>query len=152
MIKVGDNIKDYILKDQDNNDFNTAGLKGKKVLFSFHPMAFTSLCATQMKALEENYATFEELNTVPLGMSIDQQFAKGAWAKELGIERLRLLSDFWPTGQVAKDMDTFRKENGFSERAVVVADEEGKVIFSKQYPISELPDIDEILGFLKDRA
>lgn len=90
MINSGEQIKDYVLKDQDNVDIDTASFRGKKILFSFHPLAFTSVCAKQMKALEDHMPVLERLNTVPLGMSIDHQFAKAAWAKELEVKKLRL--------------------------------------------------------------
>jgi peroxiredoxin len=44
----------------------------------------------------------------------------------------------------------FREQNGFSQRANVVLDQAGKVCFLKVYPIKELPDIDEIIAFLKN--
>lgn len=149
MKNVGEQFQDFVLKDQDNKDFNSADLRGKKILLSFHPLAFTSICASQMKALEDNLETFSQLNTVPLGLSIDQQFAKGVWADELGIENVRLLADFWPHGSVAKSLDLFREKHGTSQRANVIVDEEGKIIFVKVYEISELPDINEIIEFLE---
>lgn len=152
MKKVGEKFQDFVLKDQDNNPFKTSDLRGKKILLSFHPLAFTPVCANQMKDLEENIKTFKELNTVLLGMSVDQPFAKKAWAKELGIEEIRLLADFWPHGGVAKSLDLFREKEGFSERANVIVNENGKIIFAKLYNISELPDIREIINFLQSRA
>lgn len=148
-IKIGDKVPGFVLKDQDKNEVKLPGFKGKKVLLSFHPLAWTSVCANQMKALEDNLETFNRLNTVPLGISIDQLFSKSAWAKELGIENIRLLADFWPHGGVAKSMGLFREKEGISERANVIVDEEGKIIFIKIYDIPELPDIDEIIDFLK---
>ena len=41
-----------------------------------------------------------------------------------------------------------RERNGFSERANVLVDEEGKVIFLKIYPISEFPDLEEVFSLL----
>jgi hypothetical protein len=38
---------------------------------------------------------------------------------------------------------------GFSERANVILDEQRKAVFVKVYPIKELPDIKEILDFLR---
>ena len=149
MITVGEQIPEFTLKDQDNNDFSSKESKGKRVLLSFHPLAWTSICAAQMKSLEENLETFSELNTVPLGISVDQPFCKGAWAKDLGIENVRLLADFWPHGGLAKKLDLFREEQGISERANIIVDEDGKVIFAKVYEIKDLPDIGEILDFLK---
>jgi peroxiredoxin len=149
MANVGDKLQDFTLKDQDNKDFKSEDLRGKRILLSFHPLAFTSICASQMKALEDNLETFVQLKTVPLGLSIDQPFCKSAWARELDIKQVRLLSDFWPHGQVAKNLGIFREKQGFSERANIIVNEQGKIIFAKVYDIKELPDINEIIDFLK---
>jgi peroxiredoxin len=151
MINLGEKIQGFSLKDQENKDFDIKELKGKRVLLSFHPLAFTPVCALQMKSLEENMEKFSALKAVPLGFSVDQPFCKGAWAKELGIKNVRLLADFWPHGGVAKSLGIFREKEGFSERANIIVDEEGKVIFAKVYPIKEVPDIDEIIDFLKKK-
>ncbi len=148
MIKLGQKAPDLVLKDQHNQEFKLSGLKGRKVLLSFHPLAFTKVCARQMQALEKNLKTFDLLNTVPVGISVDTVPSKHAWAREIKIKNLRMLSDFWPHGKVAKDYGIFRKEQGFSERANILVDEFGKVIWVKVYPIKELPDIKEVLKFL----
>ena len=43
----------------------------------------------------------------------------------------------------------FLEEKGFSERANVLIDEEGKVIWVKTYDIPELPDIEEVLKVVR---
>ena len=149
MAYIGETLQDFILKDQDNNDFKSKELRGKRILLSFHPLAFTGICASQMKSLEDNVETFKRLNTVPLGLSIDQPFSKAAWAKELGIKEVRLLADFWPHGEVAKTLGLFREKQGFSERANIIVDEKGKIMFAKVYEIKDLPDINEIIQFLE---
>jgi peroxiredoxin len=148
-VKLGDVIEDFVLKDQNEKDLTLSELKGKKVLLSFHPLAWTKVCSDQMKSLEENRAEFEKLNTVALGFSVDSIPCKAAWAKDLAIKDTRLLADFWPHGGVADSLGIFRSKNGFSERANVIIDETGKVIFVKIYPIHELPDIEEILSFIR---
>jgi len=149
-IKIGDSIPHFVLKDQHSKELRLSDLKGKKILLSFHPLAWTKVCAQQMKSLENNYKRFEAMNTVPLGFSVDSIPSKHAWAKhELGIKNTRLLSDFWPHGEVAKLLGIFRQKEGFSERANIIADEDQKVIFVKVYDISQLPDIEEIIDFLK---
>jgi peroxiredoxin len=85
---------------------------------------------------------------VAAGLSIDSVPCKAAWAKSLKIKNTRLLSDFWPHGALAKSLGILRAE-GFSERANIILDEAGKVMFIKIYPIRELPDIAEILTALK---
>jgi len=149
VIKVGNKAPDFTLKDQHNKELRLSEFKGKKVLLSFHPLAWTKVCARQMQSLEKNREVFDRLNTVALGLSVDTVPSKHAWAKELGIKETRLLSDFWPHGEVAKLYGIFRAENGISERANIIVDEEQKVIFVKVYDIPQLPDIDEIINFLK---
>jgi len=147
-IAVGDLAPGFALKDNRGEIIDLAAYRGKKVLLSWHPLAWTKVCAEQMKALEAHLADFDRLNTVPLGLSIDSYPCKNAWAKELQIANVRLLADFWPHGKVAADYGLFRDVEGFSQRANVILDEQGKVIWVKLYDIPQLPDIDEVLAVL----
>jgi peroxiredoxin len=148
-IKIGDVAVNFTLKDQHDEAMRLADLVGKKVILSFHPLAWTTVCAEQMKSLEANQGRFAGLNAVALGISVDTVPSKGAWAKELRIDKTKLLSDFWPHGQVAAAYGIFREHNGFSERANIIIDEGGRIGFVKVYPILELPDIEEIMRALK---
>ena len=147
-IKTGDQAKAFKLKNQDDKEFQLSDFGGKKVLLSFHPLAWTSVCAEQMKALEAYQDQFARLNTVPLGLSVDSVPCKKAWAKSLGIEKTRLLSDFWPHGGVAAAYGLFMERLGISQRANVILDADHRVSFIKVYPIKELPDIEEIIRTL----
>ena len=149
VIKVGAEAPVFVLSDQHGEKINLKELRGKSVILSFHPLAFTPVCAKQMKELEENQDQFEKLNAVALGISVDSVPAKHAWAKDLGVKSTQLLSDFWPHGAVAESYGIFRSADGYSERAVIILDAEGIVRFSKVYPMSEVPDMGEILEQLK---
>ncbi len=148
-VKAGDRAPDFMLKDQDGNDFTMHNQKGGRVLLSFHPLAWTPVCTQQMQSLEENFAVFKSLNTLPVGMSVDPVPSKKAWAESIGVKKVPLLSDFWPHGEVAKLFDIFRDKNGFSERANIIVDENGKIALLKTYPLSQLPDINEIIEFIR---
>jgi len=146
---VGETGPEFVLKDQDGKDVRLSELKGRRVLLSFHPLAWTGLCAKQMQALEENKDMFVSLSTVPLGLSVDTMPSKKAWADHLGIKSLRLLSDFWPHGEVAKAYGIFREKGGTSERASIIVDKNGKIAFVRVHEVSQLPDIAEIMEVLK---
>ena len=148
-VQKGKKAKDFNLNDQNGQDFHLAACKGKKVLLSFHPLAWTSICAQQMQGLEKNKKVFDKLNTVAVGISVDSVPCKAAWAKSLKIKDTKLLADFWPHGAIAKSLGIFRVE-GFSERANILLDEAGKVMFVKVYPIKQLPDLVEIFNVLKE--
>ncbi len=149
VIQKGDRARQFVLKDNRDKEVSLLEFKGKKVLLSFHPLAWTSICAEQMKALEVNKDRFDRLNTVALGLSIDTVPSKNVWAKKLGIKNTRLLCDFWPHGKIAKAYGLFREANGFSERANIILDEQHRVQFVKVYPISQLPDLEEIFKALE---
>src|SRR5512136_1784953 len=100
-LSVGAKVKDFTLKDQNGQDFTLSAFKGKKVLLSFHPLAWTSICAKQMQALEKNMKVFEKAGTVAVGLSVDSVPCKAAWAKSLKVKKTRLLADFWPHGKAA---------------------------------------------------
>ena len=150
VLKAGEMAPDFVLKDQNGEEFKLSGMRGRRVLLSFHPLAWTKVCAQQMQSLEENNKALESLNTVPVGISVDSIPTKKAWAENLGIKNVRLLSDFWPHGQVAQLYGIFIEEKGFSQRTNIVVDENGKIAFVKVYEISQLPDIQEIIRVVKE--
>ncbi|MCX6093833.1 MAG: redoxin domain-containing protein [Candidatus Bipolaricaulota bacterium] len=149
-VRVGSPAPRMALKDQDGNLVNLTTLLGKRVLLSFHPLAWTEVCRLQMQALEARATDFTRLGCVPFGVSVDPVACKKAWAEAIGIEKTRLLSDFWPHGRAAAALGLFREKEGFSERAAVILDEEGIVRFVKIYPLKELPDLDEQVKALRE--
>ena len=134
MAQPGDPARNFSLKDQNDKTFDLYEQAGKRVLLSFHPLAWTEFCAAQMRSLEENREKLTAANCVPVGISVDSMPCKRAWAKSLGIQNTPLLCDFWPHGAVAQKYGIFREENGFSERANVIVDEKQRVVFVKIYP------------------
>lgn len=149
MIQPGSKAPDFTLKDQNGKTVKLSSFKGKKVLLSFRPLAWTAVCHDQMILLEENHLRFDELNTVALGIGVDSVPSNKAWAQSMGIKNTRLLSDFWPHGETAKSYGIFRDKDGFSERANIIIGEDQKVIFTKVYPTSQLPDFEEVLTLLE---
>ena len=79
MIDIGSIAPDFTLKDQNGKTVKLSGFKGKKVLLSFRPLAWTAVCHDQMRALEENHLVFDELNTVALGIDVDSVPSNKAW-------------------------------------------------------------------------
>ncbi|MCX7682563.1 MAG: peroxiredoxin [Anaerolineae bacterium] len=145
----GERAPDFTLKDQYDKEVSLSALRGKRVVLSFHPLAWTEVCRIQMQDLEKHRADFERLGAVALGLSVDSVPCKKAWAEAIGVQETPLLADFWPHGGVAQAYGIFRERNGFSERAVFIVDQEGIIRFRKVYPIREVPDINEILTALE---
>ncbi|MHB1151623.1 MAG: redoxin domain-containing protein [Eubacteriales bacterium] len=150
LIEVGALAPDFTLEDTQEQNVRLSDLRGKKVLLSWHPLAWTGVCLDQMRSLEVNLEKFESLNTVPFGLSVDSGASKKAWAAVTSLKNIRLLCDFWPHGKVAQEYGIFIDEFGISERANIIIDENGIVKWVKVYPIAQLPDINEVLQVLSE--
>jgi peroxiredoxin len=149
-LKAGEQAPDFELRSHTGGTVKLSDFKGRKnVVLAFHPLAFTPVCATQMSAYESDLPKFAAADAVVLGISIDPQPAKSAWAKSLGSISYDLLSDFHPHGEVAAKYGVFRPKEGFSERAIFVVDKQGQVAWSKVYAIPEGPLNREVLDALE---
>ena len=148
-MNIDDLAPDFALKDQYGKDFKRSDFRDKRILLSFHPLAFTAFCTEQMLSLEANFDTITGLNAIPVGISVDPVPSKKAWSDSMGLKNLRILSDFWPHGQASQMYDIFRDKYGTSERANIIVDEGGKIVFLKVYEVLSVPDIQEVIAFLK---
>lgn len=146
----GEKIPKFNLTDHNDNEVSLDQFEAKNVLLSFHPLAWTGVCQDQMEALEANYQEFEDNNTIPLGLSVDPVPSKSAWAEEMELENLKLISDFWPHGEFAEKLGIFIEEKGISGRVNILVNDQGEILWAKEYDIPELPDIDEILEAVKN--
>jgi peroxiredoxin len=150
MLTAGQEAPDFELRSHKGGTVKLSDFRGKKnVVLAFHPLAFTPVCADQMRGYESELSQFERADAVVLGVSIDAQPAKAAWARTLEPISHDLLSDFHPHGEVAQKYGVFRQKEGFSERAIFVIDKAGKIAWSKTYAIPELPKNDEVLAALQ---
>lgn len=101
-----------------------SSLRGKKVLLAFFPLAFTRVCTNEMCSFTEDFARFQNADTVVLPISVDSiPTLKEFKAKEkIGVE---LLSDF--KREVSRRYGTLLEDAFFSSRAYVIIDRQGIV-------------------------
>jgi len=151
-IKAGDKAPLFKLIDHNERQFQLSRYRGKKVLLSWHPQAWTSVCTDQVRSLERNWERFEHANTVPVSLSVDSVPSKARWACVLSVENVRLLCDIWPHGEISKKYGLFDEQGGTSLRANVIIDENGQVIWVKVYPMGHLPNWKNYLPCLKNRS
>jgi peroxiredoxin len=144
----GDAAPDFELRSHRGGSVKLSDLRGKNVVVAFHPLAFTPVCARQMCSYESDMKRFEAADAAVLGISIDPQPSKTAWARELGVTTFDLLSDNHPYGEVARKFGVFREKEGFAERAVFVIDKNGKVAWTRTYDIPEHPQNDDVFSAL----
>ena len=152
-LKAGDIAPDFELRSHRGGTVKLSNYRGKKnVVVAFHPLAFTPVCANQMCAYESDFSRFDGSDTVVLGLSIDAQPAKAAWAQTLGAISFDLLSDFHPHGEVARKYGVFRGKDGISERAVFLVDKSGTITWARVYDIPEQPANADLFEALESTA
>ncbi len=64
-------------------------------------------------------------------MSVDSKFCHDAWSKSFGGIKFPLLADFNPKGAVAKSFGVWLDKAGITDRATVLIDKKGKVVWSE---------------------
>jgi peroxiredoxin len=84
-----------------------------------------------------------------LGISVDSVYAHQAFAKELGGLDIPLLADFHPKGGVAQAYGFWRDDRGYSRRAIVIIDPQGRVRYS-QVIERGAPDVEQLLTLVRD--
>ena len=110
-LNPGDEAPDFELRSHRGGTVRLSDYRGtKNVVLAFHPLAFTPVCATQMTGYETDLKRLEQADAVVLGISIDPQPSKTAWAQTLGSISFDLLSDSYPHGEVAQKYGVFRPE------------------------------------------
>jgi len=92
--------------------------------------------------------TFAGLNVQVLGISVDSVPSLQAWAQSLEGITYPLLSDFWPHGGVAKQYGVLREE-GMTERAIFILDEEGIIRYIDIHDIDDQPSNEVLLNEIR---
>lgn len=123
----------------------------KPVVLLFFPLAFSSVCTTELRQAAQEYASWKELGTEIVGISVDSPFVNQKFAEECEAP-FPIVSDFNRTVVTAYGVrnDDFFGMEGVSNRAAFVVDREGRVVYSwMSEDASVLPDFPAIREAVK---
>lgn len=148
--KSGSKAPDFKLTGGDLKDVSLANFKGKKKLLNIVPSLDTGVCATSTKKFNEHFKNRND--AVALIISADLPFAQGRFCGAEGTKNVTTLS-MMRDRNFAKDYGVLLQDGplaGITARAVVVLDENDKVVYTQLVPeISQEPDYDKALAALK---
>jgi len=146
---VGQGAPAFTLTKMDLSELSLSELKGKQVVLNIFPSLDTSTCATSVRTF--NQRASELPGTVVLCISADLPFAQKRFCGAEGLERVVPVSDF-RNKQFGSDYGVTILDGalqGLLARAVVVLDENGKVVHTQLVPeIATEPDYDAALQAL----
>lgn len=146
---VGEVAPDFTAVRVDMSDLTLNSFKGTRVVLNIFPSIDTGVCAQSVRTFNERAAQLE--NTVVLCVSKDLPFAQGRFCGAEGIDKVMTVSmfrnmDFDLAYGVRIAEGPFA---GLFARAVVVIDEEGKVIHHELVSdISQEPDYEAVVKVL----
>ncbi|MCG7873923.1 MAG: thiol peroxidase [Candidatus Thiodiazotropha lotti] len=146
---VGSDAPDFSLTAGDLSDVSLQNYAGKKKLLNIVPSLDTGVCATS--TITFNKAMADKSNSVALVVSADLPFAQGRFCSAEGVENVVSLS-MMHNRNFAKDYGVLISDGplaGICARAVVVVDENNKVVYTQLVPeIVQEPDYDAALAHL----
>ena len=102
MLNLNDPAPGFTLKNTRKEDISLSDSNDKITILAFYPGAYTGVCDTEMCALQDNLKSFNKLNAIVLGISVDSPWANGSFAKEYDL-KFDLLSDI--NREVSKKYD-----------------------------------------------
>ncbi len=147
--ELGSAAPDFVLVGKDLANITLADYAGKKKLLNIVPSLDTGVCATS--TIKFNQAMSGKSNAVALVISADLPFAMSRFCGAEGIDNVISLS-MMRSKNFAKDYGVLITDGpleGICARAVVVLDEDNKVIYTQLVPeIGEEPDYDSALAKL----
>ena len=148
--KIGSKAPDFKLTTADLKDVSLADFKGKKKLLNIFPSIDTPTCAMSTRKFNELAAKYA--NTVLLMVSADLPFAMSRFCGAENTKIVQTLS-MMRDRHFAKDYGVLITEGpltGITARAVVVLDENDKVLYTELVPeIANEPNYDKALACLK---
>ncbi len=148
--KIGSTAPDFKVVKTDLSAASLADFKGKKVVLNIFPSLDTSVCAMSVRRFNVEAANLN--NTVVLCISKDLPFAQQRFCAAEGIKNVITGSEYRDSS--FSDAYGVRIVDGplagLFSRAVVMIDENGKVVYTEQVPeIAQEPDYDKALAALK---
>ncbi len=145
---VGSTVRDFALVDSGLNVKTLETFEGKKKVFNIFPSIDTPTCAASSRKFNEEASKLD--NTVIINVSKDLPFALGRFCAAEGLNNVETLSDFRSSfGDDYEVTITDSPLKGLLSRAVIVTDENNKVVYTEQVSeIADEPDYDAALAAL----
>ena len=147
--EVGSTAPDFKLTTGDLHDVTLADYAGKKKILNIVPSLDTGTCAASAKTFDKRAHTLK--NTVVITVSMDLPFAQQRFCQTEGVGNVVTLSAF-RSPYFGRDYGVQMTDGpleGLLSRAVVVLDEDNRVLYTEQVPeIAQEPDYDTAVSKL----
>ena len=146
---TGKSLPKFSLTTSALQDISNKDIAGKRVIFNIFPSIDTPTCATSTRKFNEIAASLQ--NTEVYCVSADLPFAQGRFCGTEGLSNVKTASSFRSNFGAAFGVNlTNSVLKGVLARAIVVADEKGKVLHTELVSeIANEPNYDAAINSLK---
>lgn len=147
MLTPGQQAPDFKLFNTNRKEVSLHDFQGKNLIILFFPMAFTSVCTTELCEMRDNISTYADLNAEVIGISVDSPFTLAKFKEDQQLP-FDLLSDF--NKEVSQAYDTYYETfamnlKGVSKRSAFVVDQNGVIQYAEVLDnAGEVPDFQAI--------
>ena len=132
----------------------------KSVALAFYPFNWQETTAAQLVSYQAQRPRVLASNAEIVAITVDSIMNTTAWEREIGPFEFPMCSDFWPHGAVSERYGVLRKSGGglggnsseaagASDRAVMIVDRGGSIVFRKTYDQDQVAPVEEILAVLE---
>jgi len=152
-LKTGQKAPEFTLVSSETEMVNLTDFDGKKVLILFFPLAFTSVCTTELCTVRDNISQYNDVNAQVLGISVDSPFTLAKFKEEQKLN-FSLLSDF--NKEVSRSYGALYEDfvlglQGVSKRAAFIVDAKGILRYTEVLEnAGDLPNFAAINDCLKE--
>lgn len=148
-VKIGENAPDFTLPSLSGEKISLSQFQGKKnVVISFVPAAWTPVCSDQWPGYNLAKVIFDKNDAILLGITVDNIPTLYAWTNQMGDLWFKVLSDFWPHGEVSEMFGVLRSD-GVAERALFIIDKKGILRYAHVSDINKRPDLKDLATALE---
>jgi len=109
-----------------------ADVAGSWSIFFFYPADFTFVCPTELGDLADHYPELQRLGVEVYSVSTDTHFTHKAWhesSETINKISYPMLGD--PTGQIARNFEILREDEGLANRGTFLVDPDGRIQFTE---------------------
>lgn len=129
--KIGEYAPDFVLTANDLSEKKLSDYQSFRVVLNIFPSIDTGVCAASVRKFNQEASNLK--NTKILCISKDLPFALSRFCGAEGITNVEALSDFRSDFSSKYELEfTDTPLKGLLSRAIIVVDENGKVIYTEQ--------------------
>jgi alkyl hydroperoxide reductase subunit AhpC len=138
--------------------------KRTNVVLAFYPFNWQNSSAAQLASYQAQRPRLLAGNSEIVTVTVDSIMNTTAWEREIGPFDFPMCSDFWPHGEVCERYGVLCKADpksgeepgdrsnetvGASERAVLIVDRQGSIVFRKTYALDQVASVEEVFTVLE---